>query len=77
MDNTVERLNQFQKSVIIGAILGDGYLRTIPGRQNALLEINHALSTTVIPSMQYKIDLESVETTRQSPALACKSWVKI
>lgn len=44
MVNTVERLNQFQKSVIIGTILGDGYLRIIPGRQNAFLEINHALS---------------------------------
>ncbi|OGG86236.1 hypothetical protein A2392_00115 [Candidatus Kaiserbacteria bacterium RIFOXYB1_FULL_46_14] len=44
MDNTVERLNQFQKSVIIGTILGDGYIRIVPGRQNAFLEINHALS---------------------------------
>jgi len=44
MDNTVERLNQFQKSVIVGTLLGDGYLRIVPGRQNAFLEINHALS---------------------------------
>ena len=44
MVNTVERLNQFQKSVIIGTILGDGYLRIVPGRQHAFLEINHALS---------------------------------
>ena len=44
MDNTVERLNQFQKSVIIGTLLGDGYTRIVPGRQNAFLEINHALS---------------------------------
>lgn len=44
MDNTVERLNQFQRSVIIGTLLGDGYLRTVPGRQNAFLEVNHALS---------------------------------
>lgn len=43
MDNTVERLNQFQKSVIIGTLLGDGYTRIIPGRQDAFLEINHAL----------------------------------
>jgi len=44
MVNTVERLNQFQKSVIIGTILGDGYIRIVPGRQHAFLEINHALS---------------------------------
>lgn len=44
MVNTVERLNQFQKSIIIGSILGDGYLRIVPGRQDAFLEINHALS---------------------------------
>jgi hypothetical protein len=44
MVNTVERLNQFQKSVIIGTILGDGYLRIMPGRRDAFLEVNHALS---------------------------------
>lgn len=44
MVNTVERLNQFQRSVIIGTVLGDGYLRIVPGRQDAFLEINHALS---------------------------------
>ena len=44
MVNTVERLNQFQKSIITGTVLGDGYLRIVPGRQNAFLEINHALS---------------------------------
>jgi len=44
MDNTVGSLTQSQKSVIIGSILGDGYLRILPGRRNAFLEINHALS---------------------------------
>lgn len=44
MVNTVERLNQFQKSVIIGTVLCDGYIRIVPGRQNAFLEINHSLS---------------------------------
>lgn len=44
MDNPVERLNQFQKSVIIGTVLGDGYIRIVPGRQDAFLEINHSLS---------------------------------
>ena len=37
-------LTQFQKSLIIGTVLGDGYLRIIPGRNNAFLEINHSFS---------------------------------
>lgn len=44
MVNTVGSLAQFQKSLIIGTILGDGYLRIVPGRKNALLEINHSFS---------------------------------
>lgn len=43
MDNTVGSLTQLQRSIIIGCILGDGYLRIFPGRKNALLEINHSL----------------------------------
>jgi len=42
MDNTVGSLTQLQKSIIIGCILGDGYLRIFPGRKNALMEINHS-----------------------------------
>lgn len=42
MGNTVGSLTQFQKSVIIGTILGDGYLRKLKGRRNAFLEINHS-----------------------------------
>src|SRR3989338_9067436 len=42
MDNTVGSLSQVQKSVIIGSLLGDGYLRIVPGRRNAFLEINHS-----------------------------------
>jgi len=44
MDNTVGSLTQYQKSLIIGTMLGDGYLRVIPGRKNAFLEINHSFS---------------------------------
>ncbi|MDO8667706.1 MAG: LAGLIDADG endonuclease [bacterium] len=43
MDNTVGSLTQEQKSIIIGSILGDGYLRIIKGRKNAFLEINHSI----------------------------------
>ncbi len=44
MDNTVGSLTQEQKSIIIGSLLGDGYLRVVPGRKNAFLEINHSIS---------------------------------
>mgnify|MGYP001582192676 CR=1 FL=1 len=42
MDNTVGSLTQLQKSLIIGSILGDGYMRIMHGRKNAFLEVNHA-----------------------------------
>lgn len=35
-------LSQVQMSVVIGSLLGDGYLRIVPGRSNAFLEINHS-----------------------------------
>lgn len=41
MGNTVGSLTQEQDSIIVGSLLGDGYLRIVPGRKNALLEINH------------------------------------
>lgn len=43
MDNTVGSLTQTQKSIIIGSILGDGYLRVIKNRSNAFLEVNHSI----------------------------------
>lgn len=55
MVNTVERLNQFQKSVIIGTVLGDGYLRIVPGRRDAFLEINHALSQREYVMWKYNV----------------------
>jgi hypothetical protein len=59
MDNTVERLNQFQKAVIIGSILGDGYVRIVPGRQNAFLEVNHSLKQQAYVMWKYEV-LKSV-----------------
>ena len=44
MGNTVGSLTQSQRSIIIGTILGDGYLRVVSGRKNAFLEINHSIS---------------------------------
>ena len=37
-------LTQEQKSIIIGSLLGDGYLRIVSKRKNAFLEINHSIS---------------------------------
>ena len=44
MDNTVGSLTQEQKSIIVGSLLGDGYLRIVPNRKNAFIEINHSIS---------------------------------
>ena len=35
-------LTQLQRSVVIGSLLGDGYLRIVRGRKDAFLEVNHA-----------------------------------
>ena len=37
-------LTQFQKSIVLGSILGDGYIRKISGRKEVFLEINHSYS---------------------------------
>jgi len=51
----VGSLTQLQKSIIIGSILGDGYLRIVPKRKNAFLEINH--SFTQKEYVDWKYDL--------------------
>ncbi len=38
MDNTVGSLTNEQKSILIGTLLGDGFMRK---KKNAYLEINH------------------------------------
>ncbi len=63
MDNTVGRLNDKltskltnqQKSLIIGSILGDGYIRQLDGRSDAFLEINHSLKAKDYVDHKYKI----------------------
>ena len=52
--NTVGSLTQKQKSIIIGSLLGDGYLRIVPGRKNAFLEINHSVSEKNYVDWQYQ-----------------------
>ena len=55
MDNTVGSLTQLQESVIIGTILGDGYLRLFPNRKNALLEINHSFKAKNYVDWKYSV----------------------
>ena len=55
MDNTVGSLTQQQKSVIIGCVLGDGYLRIIPGRKDAFLEVNHSIKAKEYVDWKYSI----------------------
>ena len=55
MDNTVGSLTQLQKSVIIGSILGDGYVRIVPGRNDAFLEINHSLKAKTYVDWKYSV----------------------
>ena len=55
MDNTVGRLTQFQRSLIVGTILGDGYVRIVPGRKDAFLEINHSYSQREYVEWKYEM----------------------
>ena len=55
MDNTVGRLTQIHRSVIIGSLLGDGYVRIIKGRKNAFLEINHSIKMKNYVDWKYEI----------------------
>ncbi|MBI2075416.1 MAG: hypothetical protein HYT82_01975 [Candidatus Harrisonbacteria bacterium] len=55
MDNTVGSLTQQQKSLIVGTLLGDGYLRIIPGSKNALLEINHSFAQKEYVDWKYDV----------------------
>ena len=44
-----------QKSVIIGSILGDGYLRIVPGRSDAFLETNHSIKAKEYVWWKYSV----------------------
>ena len=55
MDNTVGSLTQLQKSVILGSLLGDGYLRVIPDRKDAFLEINHSIKAKEYVDWKYNV----------------------
>ena len=55
MDNTVGSLNPFQRSVVMGSLLGDGYLRRVSGRRNAFLEINHSIAQRAYVDWLYDV----------------------
>ena len=63
MDNTVGSLTQTQRSIIIGSILGDGYLRVIKGRRDAFLEINHSIKQKEYVDWKYD-QLKSIVKSR-------------
>ena len=48
-----------QKSLLIGTILGDGYVRIIPRRKNAFLEVNHSAKQKDYVDWKYSI-LQSI-----------------
>ncbi len=54
MDNTVGSLTKEEKSIIIGSVLGDGYLRIVPGRKNALFEINSSFKQKAYIDWKYE-----------------------
>ena len=54
MVNTVGSLTQFERSIIIGSLLGDGYMRIIPGRNDAFLEINHSIKAKDYVDYKYE-----------------------
>lgn len=60
--NTVGSLNQVQKSVLVGSILGDGTLRKAKGKKNALFEANHAYRYKEYVDWKYQILKEFVLT---------------
>lgn len=53
MVNTVGSLTEFERSIIIGSLLGDGYMRIIPGKHNAFLEINHSIKAKAYVDYKY------------------------
>lgn len=58
-DNTVGSLTEVQRSVILGCLLGDGYMRK---KTNAHLEINHAYSQKDYVDWKYRILKNLVRT---------------
>lgn len=60
MGNSVGSLRQGvgltprQREIVIGCILGDGYLRKLPGRRDAFLEVNHSIKAKEYVDWKYR-----------------------
>ena len=54
MGNTVGSLTKLERQIIVGSLLGDGYMRIIPARSDAFLEINHSIKAKEY--VDYKFD---------------------
>ena len=48
-------LTQKERSVVIGTLLGDGYVRKVAGRRDAFLEINHTLKAKDYVDWKYSV----------------------
>lgn len=55
MGNTVGSLTKKEKAIIIGSVLGDGYLRIVPGRKNALFEIDSSIKQKEYVEWKYQV----------------------
>ncbi|MGB9707183.1 MAG: LAGLIDADG endonuclease [Microgenomates group bacterium] len=68
MTNTVGSFTKRQLEIIVGCILGDGYLRQIAGRSDAFLEVNHSFKAKEYVDWKYqelKDFVKSAPKTRQ------------
>ena len=48
-------LTQLQRSIIIGSLFGDGYLRIVPGRKDAFFEVNHSFKQKEYVDWKYEM----------------------
>lgn len=67
MDNAVGSLTQSQRDVIVGSILGDGYVRRIRFLSESVPLLLSMVRGAVIPSMQYELGYNPVETEAPVP----------
>ena len=59
------QLSKKQKELIIGCVLGDGYLRKLAGRRYAFLEVNHSYKAKDYVEWKYEILKDIVKTPPQ------------
>jgi len=50
----VGSLTKLERQIVVGSLLGDGYMRIIPGRSNAFLEVNHSFKAKEYVDYKFK-----------------------